>query len=198
MSFADEYIIETITILSKIDRSPIDKIAEALRVVRGNDGRLFILGVGGSAGTSSHAVNDFRKICNIETYSPIDNVSELTARINDQGWDNCFSNWLEASKLKANDAILVLSVGGGNQVKNVSMNLVRAIDYAEEKGAYICGIVGRDGGYTNERANDCLIIPPLSPDRITPHTEGLCGVLLHLLVSHPILKVNNTMWESTK
>lgn len=198
MSFSDEYIIEAITILSTVDRSNIEKIAQNLREVRGAGGRLFILGVGGSAGTASHAVNDFRKICNIETYSPVDNVSELTARTNDEGWENCFASWLEGSRLRKEDAVLILSVGGGNQEKNVSMNLVRAIDYAEEKHAYICGIVGRDGGYTNDRANNCVIIPPLSNDRVTPHTEGLCSVILHLLVSHPFLKVNHTKWESTR
>lgn len=198
MSFSYDYINETVNVLSKIDYIEIDKIAEQLREVRGRDGRLFILGVGGSAGTASHAVNDFRKICNIETYTPVDNVSELTALTNDLGWQNCFEVWLHESRLQSKDALLILSVGGGNKEKNISVNLINAIDFAKEQGAYICGVVGKDGGYTKEQANNCIIIPPLFNERITPHTEGLCSVILHLLVSHPILKVNQTTWESVK
>jgi D-sedoheptulose 7-phosphate isomerase len=197
-AFSEKYIIESITILSTIDREEIEKLAHGLLRIKDNNGRLFILGVGGSAGTASHAVNDFRKICQIETYTPVDNVPELTARINDEGWDSCFSEWLKGSKLNEFDGILILSVGGGSSEKNVSMNLVKAIDYAITKGSSIFGIVGRDGGYTKQKSGACVVIPTLEVDRITPHSEGLCSVILHLLVSHPILKVTQTKWESTR
>ena len=154
--------------------------------------------MGGSAGTASHAVNDFRKICGIETYTPTDNVSELTARTNDEGFSTCFSEWLKISRLSEKDCLLILSVGGGNIEKNISMNLVKSIDYANEVGAKILGIVGRDGGYTKQKANACVLIPVLNSDRITPHTEGLASVVLHLIVSHPLLKTTQTKWESTK
>lgn len=196
--FSKKYISETISILSFIDWKIVEKIAEGLCNVRNNNGRLFVLGVGGSAGTASHAVNDFRKICELETYSPVDNVSELTARINDQGFENCFSEWLKGSKLNEFDAILILSVGGGDADKNISMNLIKAIDYAKTKHTAVYGVVGRDGGYTKQMADACVVIPTISQDRITPHTEGLCSVMLHLLVSHPNLKVSQTKWESTK
>lgn len=197
MSFSASFIKETQEILSKINASEIDKMAEGLARMR-DSGRLFILGVGGSAGHASHAVNDFRKICNFEAYTPTDNVSELTARTNDEGWDTTFSEWLKGSRLKKEDALLIFSVGGGNRAKNVSVNLVKAIEVAKERGAAVYGIVGKDGGFTREMATNCVVIPPLSPDRITPHTEGLAAVVWHLLVSHPALKVHQTKWESTR
>ena len=164
--------------------------------MRAHGGRLFILGVGGSAGHASHAVNDFRKICSFEAYAPTDNVSELTARTNDDGWETTFSSWLVGSRLRPEDGILVFSVGGGNQLANVSVNLVRALECAQEVGADIYGIVGRDGGYTAEVASACIVIPALYPEHTTPHTEGLCAVFWHLLVSHPALAAVGTKWEA--
>ena len=196
MSFAEEYIGETIDIVRRIDAAAIDRLAERLSLVRNRGGRLFILGVGGSAGHASHAVNDFRKICGFEAYTPTDNVSELTARVNDDGWDSSFAEWLKGSRLSDRDAILVFSVGGGNVEKNVSVNLVRAIDEARKRRASVFGVVGKDGGYTKQIADECVVIPTASADRITPHTEGLCAVVWHLLVSHPALKVAPTKWES--
>ncbi|HXI58544.1 MAG TPA: SIS domain-containing protein [Polyangia bacterium] len=184
--------------MQEIDQAAIDAVAAGLSRVRDVGGRLFILGVGGSAGHASHAVNDFRKICGIEAYTPTDNVSELTARVNDEGWDTSFAEWLKVSRLSTRDGVLVFSVGGGNREKNVSMNLVLALELAKQVGASIYGIVGKDGGTTKQTANACVIIPTVSPDRITPHTEGLCAVVWHLLVSHPALKRANTKWESTK
>jgi D-sedoheptulose 7-phosphate isomerase len=169
-----------------------------MAAVRDAGGRLFILGVGGSAGHASHAVNDFRKLCRFEAYAPSDNVSELTARINDEGWDTCYANWLVASRLRKSDALLVFSVGGGNREKNVSVNLVRALELASKTGAKIYGIVGRDGGFTREIANACSVIPVVNPDRTTPHTEGICAILWHLLVSHPALQAAPTKWESLR
>jgi len=198
MTFSDEYLKESIKILSLINQDDIEQVAIKLAKVRDRGGRLFILGVGGSAGTASHAVNDFRKICCFETYTPTDNVSELTARVNDDGWDTSYSAWLEGSKLNVNDGVLVLSVGGGSQAKNVSMNLVKSLELAKTMQATIVGVIGKDGGYTKQVANACVIIPPVFSDRITPHTEGLASVILHLLVSHPALKVTATKWESTK
>jgi D-sedoheptulose 7-phosphate isomerase len=174
----------------------VEKLATGLGNARDAGGRLFILGVGGSAGHASHAVNDFRKICGFEAYTPTDNASELTARINDEGWDTCFSEWLKGSRLGAKDAILVFSVGGGNREKNVSVNLVKALEYAKTVGAQIFGIVGKDGGFTKQVSDACVLIPTVSQDRITPHTEGFCAVIWHLLVSHPALKIKQTMWES--
>ena len=197
-SFSQKFLAETVEVIGKINPLEIDKIAKHLALVREKGGRLFILGVGGSAGHAGHAVNDFRKICGFEAYAPTDNVSELTARINDEGWDTCFSEWLKGSRLRKEDGLLVFSVGGGNRQKNISMNLVRALEVAKDVGATITGIVGKDGGFTKEVANSCVVIPPLSADRITPHTEGLCAVVWHLLVSHPSLKMNATKWESTK
>ena len=197
-SFSQKFLAETVEVIGKINPLEIDKIAKDLALVREKGGRLFILGVGGSAGHAGHAVNDFRKICGFEAYAPTDNVSELTARINDEGWDTCFSEWLKGSRLRKEDGLLVFSVGGGNRQKNISMNLVRALEVAKDVGATITGIVGKDGGFTKEVANSCVVIPPLSADRITPHTEGLCAVVWHLLVSHPSLKMNATKWESTK
>ena len=194
--FVHEYLEESIAIIKSIDVSELDDVAMGLAGVRSRGGRLFILGVGGSAGHASHAVNDFRKICNFEAYTPTDNVSELTARTNDEGWSTTFSSWLLGSRLRHNDGVLIMSVGGGNVEANVSVNLVRALEYAKDVGAAIFGIVGRDGGYTNEVADRCVIIPPLYPSRTTPHTEGLCAVVWHLLVTHPALAEVGTKWES--
>lgn len=198
MAFSREFLDESVDILHRIDDGAIDRMAAALAAVRERGGRLFIIGVGGSAGHASHAVNDFRKICRFEAYTPTDNVSELTARVNDEGWESCFAEWMKISRLGERDAILVFSVGGGNVEKNVSVNLVRAIDEARGRGAKVFGIVGKDGGYTKRVAEECVVIPTASPDRITPHTEGLCAVVWHLLVSHPSLKVVQTKWESVR
>lgn len=197
-SFSREFLEETIEVIRRIDAEAIDRTAAGLAAVRDAGGRLFILGVGGSAGHASHAVNDFRKICGFEAYTPTDNVSELTARVNDEGWDSCFAEWLKISRVGAGDAILVFSVGGGNVEKNVSVNLVRAIDEARGRGAKVFGIVGKDGGYTKQVADECVLIPVISADRITPHTEGLAAVVWHILVSHPALKVVQTKWESVR
>ena len=196
MGFADEFLGESVTILSALDRNHIEECATGLAAVRARGGRLFIIGVGGSAGHASHAVNDFRKIAGFEAYAPTDNVSELTARTNDDGWDTTFSEWLRGSRLGPDDALLVFSVGGGSREANISTNLVRALELAVARGASIFGIVGRDGGFTAKAANACVIIPPLYPDHVTPHTEGLCAVVWHLLVSHPTLAQHATKWES--
>jgi D-sedoheptulose 7-phosphate isomerase len=169
-----------------------------LREVRESDGRLFILGVGGSAGNAGHAVNDFRKICGMEAYAPTDNVSELTARVNDDGWESCFVNWLKGSRLRTGDAILVLSVGGGNLEKNISPNIVHAVRYAKEIGVKVLGIVGRDGGYTAAQADACMVIPTLSPETVTPHAEAWQAVVWHLIVTHPDMKAHEMKWESTR
>jgi len=198
MSFSHAYLEETVDIVRRIDAQAIDRMAAALSAVRDRGGRLFIIGVGGSAGHASHAVNDFRKICRFEAYTPTDNVSELTARVNDEGWESCFAEWLKGSRVGERDAVLVFSVGGGNVDKNVSVNLVRAIDEARGRGARVFGIVGKDGGYTKRVAEECIVIPTASPERITPHTEGLCAVVWHLLVSHPALKAAETKWESVR
>jgi len=197
-SFSRDFLDESIEVIRRIDADGVDRLATALGSARDAGGRLFILGVGGSAGHASHAVNDFRKICGFEAYTPTDNVSELTARVNDEGWDSSFSEWLKGSRINGKDAVLVFSVGGGNVEKNVSVNLVRAIDEARNAGAKVFGIVGKDGGYTKQVADECVLIPVVSPDRITPHTEGLAAVVWHLLVSHPALKVKQTKWESVK
>ena len=196
MTFSDVFIEESIDVLRSIDTGLIDELAEGLAAARDRDGRLFILGVGGSAGHASHAVNDFRKICGFEAYTPTDNVSELTARTNDEGWDTTFAEWLKGSRLSGRDALLVFSVGGGNAEKGVSTNLVVALQLARERGASIFGVVGRDGGTTAKLADACVVIPPLYGDHITPHTEGLCAVMWHLLVSHPALARVPTRWES--
>jgi D-sedoheptulose 7-phosphate isomerase len=196
-SFSQTFINEGISLLQKLDVQAIEDMAVGLADVRAN-GRLFILGVGGSAGHASHAVNDFRKICGFEAYCPSDNVSELTARVNDEGWDTCFSEWLKGSRLRKGDALLVFSVGGGNREKNVSVNLVKSLELAKEVGAKVFGVVGRDGGYTKVVADACVIIPTVSSDRVTPHTEGFCAVVWHLLVSHPRLQREKTKWESVK
>jgi D-sedoheptulose 7-phosphate isomerase len=196
--FVRTYLDETQRAVRELDAAAIDAVAVGLGAARDGGGRLFILGVGGSAGHASHAVNDFRKICGFEAYTPTDNVSELTARVNDEGWDTTFAKWLEVSRLSARDAVLVFSVGGGNREKNVSMNLVLALELAKRVGAKIFGVVGKDGGTTKATADACVIIPTVHPDRITPHTEGLAAVVWHLLVSHPALKRAATKWESTK
>lgn len=197
MSFAAQFLQETRALVDALDTEAIDALAVGLGRVRDDGGRLFILGVGGSAGHAGHAVNDFRKICGFESYAPTDNVSELTARTNDEGWETTFSAWLATSRLGDRDAVLVFSVGGGDSVRNVSPNIVDALRHAKRRSASIFGIVGREGGYTAEVADVCVVIPPLFVDRITPHTEGLCAVVWHLLVSHPALAMNETKWEST-
>jgi D-sedoheptulose 7-phosphate isomerase len=196
--FAAGFIAESIAILEQVDIAAIERMAAGLARVRELGGRLFILGVGGSAGHAGHAVNDFRKLCGFEAYAPTDNVSELTARANDEGWDTCFAAWLQGSRIGPRDGVLVFSVGGGSREKNVSVNIVRALETASEAGAHIFGIVGRNGGFTRQAAEECIVIPALAPDRVTPHTEGLCAVLWHLLVSHPLLQRVTTKWESVR
>jgi len=198
MTFSATFLQETSEIIKRIDAEKIEALAQGLGGVRDAGGRLFILGVGGSAGHASHAVNDFRKICGLESYAPTDNVSELTARVNDDGWDTSYSEWLKVSRLAKNDALLVFSVGGGNREKNVSTNLVKSLELAKERSAKIFGIVGRDGGYTNKVADVCVLIPVIHEARTTPHTEGFCAVVWHLLVSHPALQKAQTKWESVK
>jgi D-sedoheptulose 7-phosphate isomerase len=194
--FADTYLRETTAIVGELDSGEIEAVAGGLAEVRERGGRLFVLGVGGSAAHAGHAVNDFRKLCNIESYAPTDNVSELTARTNDEGWETTFAAWLRGSRLSSADAVLVFSVGGGDAERNVSANLVQALNHASEVGARVFGVVGRDGGFTARTADACVVIPPLYPERITPHTEGLCAVVWHLLVSHPALQVASGKWES--
>ena len=197
-TFSHKFLEESIELIRKLDVASIEATAEGLAGVRAGGGRLFILGVGGSAGHASHAVNDFRKICGFEAYCPTDNVSELTARVNDEGWDTCFSEWLKGSRLRKGDALLVFSVGGGNREKNVSVNLVKSLELAREVGAKVFGVVGRDGGYTKQVADACVLIPTVASERVTPHTEGFAAVVWHLLVSHPKLQKAATKWESTK
>jgi D-sedoheptulose 7-phosphate isomerase len=197
-TFTEQFLEESITLIKAIDVAQMEAMASGLAALREGGGRLFILGVGGSAGHASHAVNDFRKICGLESYTPTDNVSELTARTNDEGWDTTFSEWLKVSRLGAKDGLLIFSVGGGNKEKNVSVNLVRALELAKERGAKVFGIVGRDGGYTKQVADACVVVPTVHKDRVTPHTEGFAAVLWHLLVSHPALQQKATKWESTK
>jgi D-sedoheptulose 7-phosphate isomerase len=196
-TFTDTYLDETRRIVEAIDAEAVERLAEGLAQVRERSGRLFILGVGGSAGHASHAVNDFRKLCGFEAYSPVDNVSELTARINDDGWDTSFSNWLEGSRLGAKDGLLVFSVGGGDRERGISGNIVNALEAARTAGCFIGGVVGRDGGHTARVGDAVVVIPPLVEARVTPHTEGLCAVVWHLLVSHPRLQLVATKWEST-
>jgi len=198
MTFTQSYLDESVELIRRLDRAAIEAVAAGLAAVRAGGGRLFILGVGGSAGHAGHAVNDFRKICGFEAYTPTDNVSELTARINDEGWDTCFAEWLRGSRLRSQDGVLVFSVGGGNRDKNVSVNLVRSLELAREVGAKVFGIVGRDGGYTAQVADACVVIPTVADERITPHTEGFCAVIWHLLVSHPALARSATKWESVR
>jgi D-sedoheptulose 7-phosphate isomerase len=188
MTYTEQYLAEIVEIIRRLDLGAVEKIAFELSALRSRAGRLFLLGVGGSAGNCSHAVNDFRKIADIEAYTPADNVSELTARINDDGWESVFKNWLKGSRLSARDMVLVFSVGGGDLEHNVSPNLVRALQYAQEIGARICGIVGRDGGYTATVADACLIIPTVNVETVTPHAEAFQSIVWHLLVSHPGLR----------
>ena len=196
MSYARQHLDEAAEILRKVDVDAIEKMADLLADIKREGGRIFFLGVGGSAGNCSHAVNDFRKIVGIESYAPTDNVSELTARTNDEGWATVFVEWLKISKLSARDAVFILSVGGGNLEKNISPNLVEALKYAKTVGARVTGVVGRDGGYTARVADACVIIPTVNPETITPHSEAFQAVIWHLLVSHPKLKANQTKWES--
>lgn len=198
MSFSSDYLKESIEITSRIDAEAIESMAALLAKIGNQNGRIFFLGVGGGAGHASHAVNDFRKICGIEAYTPTDNVSELTARINDEGWETCFANWLKGSRLNSSDLVFVFSVGGGNREKNVSANLVKALEYAQSVRASIAGVVGRNGGFTAKVADACIIIPPLYPEKVTAHTEAFQAVIWHLLVSHPLLLKNTMKWESVK
>ena len=192
MSYTQQYLAAAAQVIEQLDRNAIDAIVQLVVETRQRGGRLFILGVGGSAGNASHAVNDFRKIAGIESYAPTDNVSELTARINDEGWDTAFAKWLEGSRLNEKDLILILSVGGGNRPLNTSVNLVVALEYAKEVGAKICGIVGRDGGFTAQVADACAIVPTVA--LVTPLTESFQAVIWHLIVSHPEVQVERTKW----
>ena len=194
MNFSQKHLDETIEISEKISSENIELMVDLLAEVKSNSGRLFVLGVGGSAANASHAVNDFRKLAGIETYAPTDNVAELTARTNDEGWETVFSGWLKVSNFNKNDCLFILSVGGGNKELNVSANLISAIDLAKVVGAKVTGIVGRDGGYTAKNADVCLVIPTVNPDAVTPHSESFQAVIWHLLVSHPRLKKNPTKW----
>lgn len=196
MNFCQKFLAEATQIIAQLPIETIEKAVDILVKTKENAGRLFILGVGGSAGNASHAVNDFRKIVGIEAYAPTDNVSELTARTNDDGFATIFSNWLKVSRLNSKDTLLILSVGGGNLEKNVSPNLVSAIQYAKEVHAKIIGIVGRDGGYTGQTADACIIVPTINTDHITPHAEAFQGIIWHLMVSHPKLKTHQTKWET--
>jgi D-sedoheptulose 7-phosphate isomerase len=196
MSFAAQFLAEARDVAARLDVDAIERLAAQLAGLRERGGRLFILGVGGSAGNASHAVNDFRKLAGIEAYAPTDNVSELTARTNDEGWETTFSEWLRVSRLRSEDALLVFSVGGGDLERNVSPNLVRAVQFAKEVGARVLGIVGRNGGYTAQIADAVVLIPVVNDDHITPHSEAFQAVVWHLLVSHPSLKARATKWES--
>lgn len=198
MSFARTHLDEAKLIIDGIDTNVIERMVELLARTKESGGRIFFLGVGGSAGNCSHAVNDFRKIVGLEAYAPTDNVSELTARTNDEGWETVFAEWLKVSRLRPNDVIFVFSVGGGNLEKNVSPNLVRALQYAKEIGAIILGVVGRDGGYTAKVGDAVCIVPTVNPEMITPHSEAFQAVVWHLLVSHPALKARQTKWEGVR
>ena len=198
MSYSEEYLRETTAIISQLDTALCEKAVELLAAVRARGGRLFVLGVGGSAANASHAVNDFRKLAGMECYAPTDNVSELTARTNDDGWPSVFAEWLKGSRLSEKDALLILSVGGGNVEKNVSANLVAAVQLAKERGTTVLGIVGRDGGYTAQVADVAIVIPTVNPANVTPHSEAFQAVVWHLWVSHPRLKLAETKWESMK
>jgi D-sedoheptulose 7-phosphate isomerase len=196
-SFAERYLAEAASVVARLDRSAIEAIVARLLDLRERGGRLFFLGVGGSAANASHAVNDFRKIAGFEAYTPVDNVAELTARTNDEGWETTYAEWLRGSRLGARDMVFVLSVGGGDLERNVSPNLVRALEHAKSVGATVCGVVGRDGGFTARVADACVIVPTASPESVTPHTESFQGVILHLLISHPSLQRSAMKWEST-
>ena len=197
-TFAHEYLDETTAILCAIDHAAVESCVSGLAGVRRRGGRLFVLGVGGSAAHASHAVNDFRKLCAFEAYAPTDNVSELTARTNDEGWDSTFVEWLRGSRLEQRDGLLVFSVGGGDRARSVSANLVAAMELADQRGTPIFAVVGRDGGFAATAAEACVVIPPLFPERVTPHTEGLCAVIWHLFVTHPTLAREPTKWESVE
>jgi D-sedoheptulose 7-phosphate isomerase len=198
VSHTTDYIAEAGQILGRLDAATIERMAGMLVDLRERGGRLFFLGVGGSAANASHAVNDFRKIAHIEAYAPTDNVSELTARVNDEGWETVFVNWLRGSRLTSRDMVFVFSVGGGDLERNVSPNLVRALQYAKEIGATVCGIVGRTGGYTAQVSDACVIVPTVNPETVTPHAEAFQAVVWHLLVSHPTLRAAPMKWESTR
>jgi D-sedoheptulose 7-phosphate isomerase len=197
LSYTKQHLEEAVQIIEQIDEASIERMANLLVAVKSEGGRIFFLGVGGSAANCSHAVNDFRKIVGIECYAPTDNVSELTARTNDEGWATIFVEWLKISNLEAKDALFVLSVGGGSLEKNISPNLVEALKYAKSIGTKVVGVVGRDGGYTGQVADACLIVPTVNPENITPHAEAFQALVWHLLVSHPKLKANQTKWESS-
>jgi D-sedoheptulose 7-phosphate isomerase len=196
MTFTAQYLQESADVIARLDQAPIERMATLLDELRARGGRLFILGMGGGAGHASHAVNDFRKIANFETYSPCDNVSELTARANDEGLDTIYSAWLKGSRLRADDMVMVFSVGGGDLERNISASLVRALEYAKSVGAVITGIVGRDGGYTAKVATACVVVPVVNPENITPHSESFQALIWHLLVSHPKVRQVATKWES--
>jgi D-sedoheptulose 7-phosphate isomerase len=196
MHFVEQFISESKQILDMLDQAAIASMVSRLSALRDRHGRLFILGVGGSAANASHAVNDFRKIVGIEAYAPTDNVSELTARTNDEGWASVFSQWLKVSRLSSNDTLLILSVGGGDALNNISPNLIKALQYGKSIGSEILGIVGRDGGYTAKVADACVIIPTVNASNITPHSEAFQAVIWHMIVSHPALKATETKWES--
>jgi D-sedoheptulose 7-phosphate isomerase len=198
MSFVQQYLAEAGQIIQQLDLTAIDRIVALLAETRAREGRLFILGVGGSAANASHAANDFRKLANLEAYTPTDNVAELTARTNDEGWASVFEGWLRVSRLRGNDLVLVFSVGGGSLEQNISPNLVAALRYARKVGSRIVGVVGRDGGYTAKVADACVVIPTANPAHVTPHAEAFQAVIWHLLVSHPKLKVAQTKWESVR
>jgi len=198
LNYIQQHLDETIQIVQRLDVAAIESVVSLLADLRARGGRLFLLGVGGSAANCSHAVNDFRKIAGIEAYTPTDNVSELTARINDDGWASVFVEWLKGSRLRPEDMVFVFSVGGGNLEKNISPNLVAALQYAQEIGAAVVGVVGRDGGCTAQVADACVIVPTVNPENVTPHTESFQAVIWHLLVSHPALKAGQTKWESVR
>ena len=198
MSFAQSYLAEVSQVVEQLDADAVERVAALLADTRARGGRLFVLGVGGSAANASHAVNDFRKLAGLEAYAPTDNVSELTARTNDEGWASTFEGWLRVSRLRPEDLVLVLSVGGGSLEMNVSPNLVAALRYAKDVGARVAGVVGRDGGYTARVADACVIVPTVAPAHVTPHTEAFQAVVCHLLVSHPDLKAAQTRWESVR
>jgi D-sedoheptulose 7-phosphate isomerase len=196
MSYADRYLQEASEIIRRLDTTAIERVASLLARIKADGGRLFFLGVGGNAANCSHAANDFRKIAGIECYAPTDNVAELTARTNDEGWESVFAEWLKVSRLSAKDALFVMSVGGGNVERNISPNLVRAIQLAKQVGATVTGVVGRDGGFTARAADACVIVPTVNEETVTPHSEAFQALIFHLLVSHPLLKENQTKWES--
>ncbi len=198
MSYTEQYIEEAKEILCMMDRPSVERTVDRLAELRERGGRLFIVGVGGGAGHASHAVCDFRKIAQIEAYAPSDNVSELTARVNDEGWETCYANWLRGCRLTEEDMVFVFSVGGGDAERNISSNLVKALRYAKEVGATVCGVVGRDGGYTAQVADVCVLIPVVNSSTVTPHTESFQAMIWHLLVSHPKLKVAELKWESVQ